>query len=168
MPLETNVAPRTDLTRFLSPRSIAVIGASNDADRIGGQTIKLLTNFGFKGNVYPVNPKYGEIAGLKCYPDVASVPRPCDVVLIAVAGAQVPAVIEQCGKAGISFAIVLSAGFGEVEDGAFPSLAVGATELLFEDLWRDGAEMSPREAQLTVDRLMLAGSHFRKFLEKTR
>jgi hypothetical protein len=66
------------------------------------------------------------------------------------------------------FTRFLIVGFGEVDDGAFPSLAVGATELLFEDLWRDGAEMSSREALATVDRLMPAGSHFRKFLEKTR
>jgi hypothetical protein len=66
------------------------------------------------------------------------------------------------------FTRFLIVGFGEVEDGAFPSLAVGATELLFEDLWREGAEMAPAMAQATVDRLMPAGSHFRKFLEKTR
>jgi hypothetical protein len=66
------------------------------------------------------------------------------------------------------FTRFLIVGFGEVEDGAFPSLAVGATELLFEDLWRDGAEMSPRVAQTTIDRLMPEGSHFRKFLEKTQ
>lgn len=66
------------------------------------------------------------------------------------------------------FTRFLIVGFGEVDDGAFPSLAVGATELLFEDLWREGAEMSPRDAQATVDRWMPAGSHFRKFLEKTR
>ncbi|HTE14043.1 MAG TPA: CoA-binding protein, partial [Burkholderiales bacterium] len=111
------VPVRADLTRFLNPRSIAIVGASNDVTRIGGQPIKLLTTFGFKGKVYPVNPKYDDIAGLKCYPDVASVPQPCDVVLIALAGAHVAGVIGQCGKAGIPFAIVLSAGFGEVEDG---------------------------------------------------
>lgn len=66
------------------------------------------------------------------------------------------------------FTRFLIVGFGEVEDGAFPSLAVGATELLFEDLWRDGAEMSPRTAQATLDRLMPEGSHFRKFLERTQ
>jgi len=65
------------------------------------------------------------------------------------------------------FTRFLIVGFGEVEDGAFPSLAVGATELLFEDLWRDGADMSQRKAHEVVDRLMPAGSHFRKFLEKT-
>ena len=65
------------------------------------------------------------------------------------------------------FTRFLIVGFGEVEDGAFPSLAVGATELLFEDLWREGADMPPRKAQTTLDRLMPAGSHFRRFLEKT-
>jgi hypothetical protein len=66
------------------------------------------------------------------------------------------------------FTRFLIVGFGEVEDGAFPSLAVGATELLFEDLWREGSEMTPPTAKVTVDRLMPAGSHFRKLLEKTR
>ncbi len=65
------------------------------------------------------------------------------------------------------FTRFLIVGFGEVEDGAFPSLAVGATELLFEDLWREGAEMSPRKARVLIDRWMPAGSQFRRFLEKT-
>jgi hypothetical protein len=65
------------------------------------------------------------------------------------------------------FTRFLIVGFGEVEDGAFPSLAVGATELLFEDLWREGAEMSQKKARSVIDGLMPAGSHFRKFLEKT-
>jgi hypothetical protein len=65
------------------------------------------------------------------------------------------------------FTRFLIVGFGEVEDGAFPSLAVGATELLFEDLWREGADLSRSKAQSTLDRLMPTGSHFRRFLEKT-
>ncbi len=115
MPPDTPVSAhaRADLLSFLNPRGIAIVGASNDLTRIGGQPIKLLCDFGFAGKVYPVNPKYSEINGLKCYPDVASLPQPCDVALIALAGAQVPAVVEQCGKAGIKSLIVLSAGFGE-------------------------------------------------------
>lgn len=105
---------RPDLSRFLNPRGIAIVGASNDLTRIGGQPIRLLTEYGFKGNVYPVNPKYTEIKGLPCYPDLAAVPRPCDVALVALAAPQVPGVIAQCGKAGIPFALVLSAGFSEV------------------------------------------------------
>ncbi len=107
-------AERTpDLSRLLSPRGVAIVGASTDFSRIGGQTIKLLTEFGYAGKVYPVNPKYTDIKGLTCYPDVAAVPQPCDVALIAVSGVLVPDAIEQCGKAGIPFALILSAGFGE-------------------------------------------------------
>ncbi|MGQ0524607.1 MAG: acetate--CoA ligase family protein [Betaproteobacteria bacterium] len=111
-------APRpntpADLTRFLNPRGVAIVGASNDPARIGGQPIRLLTEFGFSGRVYPVNPKYTEIRGLPCYPDVAAVPQPCDVALVALSAPHVRGVIEQCGKAGIPHALVLSAGFSEV------------------------------------------------------
>src|SRR5687768_7774724 len=110
---------KPDLTRFLSPRGIAVVGASNDLSRIGGQPIRLLTEYGYRGQVYPVNPKYTEIKGLACYPSVSAVPKPCDVALIALAAPHVPGVIEECGRAGIPFALVLSAGFSEVgEKGA--------------------------------------------------
>jgi len=105
-----------DLSRLLSPRGVAVIGASTDFSRIGGQPIKLLTEYGFQGKIYPVNPKYADIKGLICYPDVSAVPKPCDVALIAVAGHLVPGAIEQCGKAGIPYAVILSAGFSEAGD----------------------------------------------------
>ncbi len=105
---------RLDLTRFLHPRGVAVIGASNDLTRIGGQPLKLLTEFGYQGKVYPVNPKYSEIKGLSCYPDIGAVPQPCDVALIALSAPLVPKAIAQCGKAGVPFAVVLSAGFSEV------------------------------------------------------
>lgn len=108
------VTPVQDLTRFLNPRGVAIVGASSDLTRIGGQPIKLLTEYGYQGKVYPVNPKYEEIKGLRCYSDLASVPQPCDLALVALSAAHVPGVIEQCGKAGIPYALVLSAGFGEV------------------------------------------------------
>ncbi len=103
-----------DFSRLVNPRAVAVVGASNDLTRIGGQPLKLLTEFGFQGKVYPVNPKYPEIKGLTCYKDIASVPKPCDVALVALSSQHVLSVIEQCGAAGIPFAIVLSAGFSEV------------------------------------------------------
>ncbi len=105
---------RTDLTRFLNPRGVAVVGVSNDAGRIGGQALRLLTDFGYAGKIYPVNPKYADVKGIACYPDVAAVPQPCDVALIALAAQHVPGAIEQCGRAGIPFALVLSSGFSEV------------------------------------------------------
>jgi len=76
---------RTDLSRFLNPRGVAVVGVSSDATRIGGQALRLLTDFGYPGRIYPVNPKYPDIKGLTCYPDLGSVPQPCDVALIALA-----------------------------------------------------------------------------------
>jgi acetate---CoA ligase (ADP-forming) len=103
-----------DLTRFLNPRGVAIVGASSDLTRIGGQPIRLLTEYGYRGAVYPVNPKYNEINGLRCYPDLSALPQPCDVALIALAAPHVPGVIEACGRAGIPYALVLSAGFSEV------------------------------------------------------
>ncbi len=113
------VRPRHDFSRLINPRAVAVVGASTDLSRIGGQPLKLLTEYGYQGKVYPVNPKYPEIKGLPCYPDLASVPRPCDVALVALSAQHVVGVIEQCGAAGIPYAIVLSAGFSEIgADGA--------------------------------------------------
>jgi acetate---CoA ligase (ADP-forming) len=103
-----------DLSRFLNPRGVAVVGVSSDATRIGGQALRLLTDFGFPGKIYPVNPKYPDIKGLKCYPDLGAVPQPCDVAIIALSAAHVAGAIEQCGRAGIPFALVLSSGFSEV------------------------------------------------------
>src|SRR5687767_2964932 len=103
-----DTAKRTDLSRFLNPRGVAVVGVSNDSSRIGGQGLRLLTDFGYRGKIYPVNPKYTEVKGLPCYPDLASVPQPCDVALIALASRHVPGAIEQAGRAGIPFALVLS------------------------------------------------------------
>jgi acetate---CoA ligase (ADP-forming) len=104
----------SNLSRFLAPRGVAVVGVSNDPSRIGGQALKLLTDFGYAGGIYPVNPKYREVKGLTCYPDVAAVPQPCDVALIALSAQHVTTAIEQCGKAGIPYALVLAGGFGEV------------------------------------------------------
>lgn len=103
-----------DFARLISPRAFAIVGASADLTRIGGQPVRANTQFGFGGAVYPVNPKYEQISGLCCYPDVASVPQPCDVALIAVAAPHVARTIAACGAAKIPFAVVLSAGFGEL------------------------------------------------------
>ncbi len=113
-PAVAAVHPRHDFSRLINPRGIAVVGASSDLTRIGGQPLKLLTEYGYQGKVYPVNPKHAQIKGLPCYAEVGSVPQPCDVALIALSAQHVPAVIAQCGAAGIPFAIVLSAGFSEV------------------------------------------------------
>lgn len=108
-----------EFTRLFNPRAIAVVGATGDPRRIGGQPVDILVSNGFQGAVHPVNPRYEELGGRRCYPDVTTVPAPCDLALVAVAAPLVPRVIEQCGAAGIPFAIVFSAGFREIgEEGA--------------------------------------------------
>ena len=106
--------PQRGFARLFNPRAIAVVGASPDRSRIGGQPIPILQESGYGGGIYPVNPKYREIGDLACYAGIADVPQPCDLALVAVAGRLVPEVIRQCGKAGIAFATVFSAGFREV------------------------------------------------------
>ncbi|KAA3621674.1 MAG: CoA-binding protein [Proteobacteria bacterium] len=99
--------------RLLNPRGVAVVGASENLNRIGGQPIKALVDAGYSGNILPVNPKYEEIAGLACYPSVDAIDKPCDVAVVAVPAGAVQGAIEGCGRAGIGFAIVLSGGFKE-------------------------------------------------------
>ncbi len=104
----------TNFDRLFSPRGIALVGASAADNSVAGQPLRYLTEFGYTGKVYPVNPKYTEMKGLRCYPDLCAVPDPCDLALVVVGGRHVPGVIDQCGARGIPFAIVLSAGFQEI------------------------------------------------------
>jgi len=103
-----------DFDRLFSPRGIALVGASSTLTSVGGQPLRFLTEFGYAGQVYPVNPRYPEMKGLRCYPDVTAVPDPCDLALVVVGAQHVPRVIDQCGARGIPFAIVMTAGFHEI------------------------------------------------------
>lgn len=101
------------LEPLLAPRSIAIIGASPDAGRIGGMPIDLLTQFGYRGAVYPVNPKYQEVFGLACVADVESLPAAPDLAVLAIGAADVTPMLERCHARGIRAAIVYAAGFAE-------------------------------------------------------
>jgi acyl-CoA synthetase (NDP forming) len=105
---------RTDLERFFNPRAIAIIGASQDLATISGQPLKFLKSHGYPGNLYPVNPRYPEIAGVKCYPSVADVPETPDLALILVNAARVPDVLRQCGVKGVPYVIIFTSGFSEI------------------------------------------------------
>jgi acetyltransferase len=99
--------------RLFDPRGIAVVGASIDLSRPGGQTVDALARLGFRGGIYPVNPRYAAIAGHRCHPSVAAIDGPCDVAVIALPAARVPGLIVECGRRGIGFAVVLGGGFRE-------------------------------------------------------
>jgi len=105
---------RTDLERFFNPRAIAIIGASQDLNTISGQPLKFLKSHGYKGKLYPVNPRYQEIAGEKCYPALADVPEIPDLVLILVNAARVADMLRQCGAKGVPYVIIFTSGFSEM------------------------------------------------------
>ncbi len=101
---------------LFDPRAILIYGASKELTRISGQPIRALRAAGFAKPVHFVNPKYQELHGQRCFADAASVPKPCDLAIVAVPAAAVAAAIRDCGKAGITHAIVLTAGFREAGD----------------------------------------------------
>jgi len=103
------------LTPLLAPRSVAIIGASADPRRIGGRPIAYMIERGFAGPIFPVNPNRDRVQGLPAYPDVASLPEVPDVAVIAVAAGQAVVAVAQLAAAGTKAAIVLTAGFAEVD-----------------------------------------------------
>lgn len=112
MPLD----PRTALRRALAPRSIAVIGASDNAHKIGGRPIAYLSRFGFAGNIYPINPMRPEVQGLRTYKALADLPEVPDVAIIAVPGELAVQAVDECARLGVSVGIIMSSGFGEVHE----------------------------------------------------
>ncbi|HUB13014.1 MAG TPA: acetate--CoA ligase family protein, partial [Acetobacteraceae bacterium] len=104
------------LTPLLSPRSIAVLGASSDPTRIGGRPIAYLTTQGFKGAIYPVNPNRSEVQGVKAYPNVAALPETPDVAIVAVGAEIAPQAVEDLAKRGCKAALMFTAGFAEVDE----------------------------------------------------
>ena len=98
---------------LFNPRSVAVIGASQDLASISGQPIVHLMAKAFQGKIYPVNPRYQQVAGLQCYPDVRSLPETPDVLVVAVAANRVPDALRQAGERGVPFAVILTSGFAE-------------------------------------------------------
>jgi len=91
-----------------------MIGASNNPARIGGMPLDLLRHFNFEGEVYPVNPKYEEVFGYRCYPDIESVPQVPDLAVLAIGAADVTAMLRRCHARGVKAAIVYAAGFAEM------------------------------------------------------
>ena len=107
-------AEAASVARVLTPRSVAVIGASRNPDTVGHQALRNLLAGGFDGPVYPVNPGAEQVASVKAYPTVLDVPGAVDLAVVAVPAAAVIDVVRQCAAKGVAGVVVLSAGFGEV------------------------------------------------------
>jgi len=102
------------LQSLLNPASIAILGASADLDKINGRTLRFLLEKGYRGRIFPVNPKYPTIAGLRCYPDVAALPEAPDLAVIAVPAAHVLASVRDLALRGGRSAVIFSSGFAEM------------------------------------------------------
>ncbi|HEX5612566.1 MAG TPA: acetate--CoA ligase family protein [Burkholderiales bacterium] len=104
----------TDLLRSLiEPASIAILGASENTNKIGGRPIFYMQRHGYKGRIYPINPNRSEIQGLRGYPSLAALPEVPELALVIVSGDQAVAAIDECAQLGVKSAIVIASGFGE-------------------------------------------------------
>ncbi len=108
------IAETRSVARLLAPKVVAVIGVSRTPGTVGNAVLINICENGFTGIVHPVNPRAESIRGLKCYPSIAAVPDHVDLAIICVPAGAVPAVLAECGEAGVHGAVILSAGFAEV------------------------------------------------------
>jgi acetate---CoA ligase (ADP-forming) len=97
---------------FFNPRGIAVVGATPNPLKGGNAILKNIL-LGYRGSIFPVNPKYSEIEGLTCYPSVSAAPGPVDLAIVFVPAPLVPAVVEECVEKGVRGVIIESGGFAE-------------------------------------------------------
>jgi len=101
------------LDTFFAPENIALIGASRDQDKIPGRLLSMLRKNGFPGRLYPINPNYGDIDGLKCFSSIAEVGQPIDLAIVIIPARAVLGALEQCAAAGVRNAVIISSGFAE-------------------------------------------------------
>ncbi len=103
----------SSLSSLIEPKSVAIIGASNDPHRIGGRALKYMLERRFAGDIYPVNPKRDTVQGLRAYSDVSSLPGCPDVAILALAAEQVPATLKELASINVKNAVIFSSGFAE-------------------------------------------------------
>ncbi len=109
----------TAIASLLSPRSVAVIGASSDPRKTAGLPVRFLRKHHFPGAIYPVNPRLADLDGLTCYPDVAALPETPDVAIVLLGAARAADAVRELAAMGTRAAIVVASGFSETgEDGA--------------------------------------------------
>jgi acetyltransferase len=99
---------------MFSPKTIALIGATDKEGTVGEATLKNLLIGKGRHTVFPVNPSHTTVAGLTCYPNIAAVPEHVDLAVIATPAKSVPEVVDECGKAGVDGVVIISAGFREI------------------------------------------------------
>lgn len=101
------------LDSFFAPASIALIGASRDLEKIPGRLLSMLRKNEYPGKLYPINPNYAEIDGLKCYKSIAEIGHAIDLAIIIIPARAVLGALEQCAAVGVKNAVIISSGFAE-------------------------------------------------------
>jgi acetyltransferase len=101
------------LDSFFAPDSIALIGASRDLEKIPGRLLSMLRKNEYPGKIYPINPNYGDIDGLRCYKSIADVGQPIDLAIVIIPARAVLGALEQCAAVGVKNAVIISSGFAE-------------------------------------------------------
>lgn len=105
--------PVRHLQKIFQPKSVAIIGASQNATSLGNKVLQNVIDAGFRGPIYPVNPKYKRIGDLPCMERIRDLPEPTDLAIVCTPAATVPEIVHQCGEMGILGLVILSAGFRE-------------------------------------------------------
>lgn len=105
--------PDPHLAAMLAPRSIAIVGASENADKLGGRCLQFLLRFGFQGKIFPINPARAAIQEVCSYASLEALPEVAEMAIVAVPGLLAVEAIEACARHGCKVAVILSAGFGE-------------------------------------------------------
>jgi acyl-CoA synthetase (NDP forming) len=116
VPVLSRSAGLASLQYALNPRAIAVIGASEHPNKIGGRPLTYLARFGYRGRVYPINPNRASVQGLVAYPTLAALPEVPDLAVIATPTAATVGAVAACASSGVKVSIVMSSGFGETAD----------------------------------------------------
>ena len=102
-----------NLEAALNPKSVAIIGASDNPHKVGGRPILYMGRYGYQGKIFPINPSRAEVQGYKAYPDLASLSEVPDMAIVALAGEGTVQAVEQCARIGVKVAVVMASGFGE-------------------------------------------------------
>src|SRR5215475_4602725 len=101
------------LDTFFAPESIALIGASRDQEKIPGRLLSMLRKNEYPGRIYPINPNYGDIDGLKCYKTISEIGAPIDLAVVIIPARAVLGALEECAAAGVKNCVIISSGFAE-------------------------------------------------------
>ncbi|HEY3315469.1 MAG TPA: CoA-binding protein, partial [Bacillota bacterium] len=111
---EVDPVPQPSLSTFFNPQSVAIVGASKTEGKTGHIVVKNLVESGYKGKIYPINPKETEILGLPCHKSVSDVPGSIELAALVIPAQAVLDVAEECGRKGVKHLVTITAGFKEV------------------------------------------------------